>query len=104
MKFGLPESTVALLHEYFTGIIEIEKVVVYGSRAKGNYEKGSDIDLAVFSRSNVDLTGRLLTELDELQTPYFFNVTDYKSLKHKGLIEHIDRVGIVLYQNSNPNK
>ncbi|GAX60314.1 DNA polymerase, beta-like region [Candidatus Scalindua japonica] len=96
--FGLPKSTIDLLRDYFLKIPEIEKVVIYGSRAKGNYEKGSDIDFAFFSRSEEDLTGKLLMELDELPTPYLFNVTNYYKLKHLELKEHIDRVGIVFYE------
>ena len=101
MMFGLPEETEQLIKSYFSNISEISKVVIYGSRAKGDYEKGSDIDLAFFSTSKNDLSGRLKTDLEELPTPYFFDVTDYNRLKHKELKEHIDRVGKVFYQNNN---
>ncbi len=66
--FGLPQVTIDLLRDYFSHITEINKVVIYGSRAKEEYEKGSDIDFAFFSHSEEDLTGRLLMELDELPT------------------------------------
>ncbi len=98
--FGLPQATIDLLRDYFSHIPEIEKVVIYGSRAKGEYEKGSDIDFAFFSLSEEDLTGQLLMELDELPTPYLFNVTNYYKLKHQELKEHIDRVGIVFYETA----
>lgn len=96
--FGLPQKTIDLLREYFARIPEIEKVVIYGSRAMGNYERGSDIDFAFFSSAPTDLTGTLLTELNELPTPYFFDVTNYQRLQHPELKEHIDQVGIVFYQ------
>ncbi len=96
--FGLPQVTIDLLRDYFSHVPEIKKVVIYGSRAKGGYEKGSDIDFAFFSHSEEDLTGRLLMELDELPTPYLFNATNYYKLKHRELKEHIDRVGIVFYE------
>ncbi len=96
--FGLPQATIDLLQNYFSHIPEIERVVIYGSRAKETYEKGSDIDFAFFSQSEKDLTGKLLVELDELPTPYLFNVTNYYKLKHQKLKEHIDRVGIVFYE------
>ncbi len=98
--FGLPQTTIDLLRDYFSHIPEIEKVVIYGSRAKETYEKGSDIDFAFFSLSEEDLTGQLLMELDELPTPYLFNVTNYYKLKHQELKEHIDRVGIVFYETA----
>ena len=96
--FGLPKDTIDLLRNYFSHIPEIDKVVIYGSRAKETYEKGSDIDFAFFGHSEEDITGQLLMELDELSTPYLFNVTNYSKLKHQELKEHIDRVGIVFYE------
>lgn len=96
--FGLPQVTIDLLRDYFSHIPKIEKVVIYGSRAKGKFENGSDIDFAFFSHSEEDLTGQLLLELDELPTPYLFTVTNYYKLKHQELKEHIDRVGIVFYE------
>ena len=53
--FGLPQATIDLLRDYFSHIPEIEKVVIYGSRAKGKFEKGSDIDFAFFSSCNSSL-------------------------------------------------
>ncbi len=44
--FGLPQATIDLLRDYFLHIPKIEKVVIYGSRAKGKFEQGSDIDFA----------------------------------------------------------
>ncbi len=99
--FGLPQRTIDILRDYFAKIPEIETVMIYGSRAKGNFEKGSDIDFAFFSRCEKDLTGKLLTELDELPTPYFFDVTNYYKLEHRGLKEHIDRAGINFYMSKN---
>jgi predicted nucleotidyltransferase len=96
--FGLPQVTIDLLRDYFLHIPKIEKIVIYGSRAKGKFEQGSDIDFAFFSSSEEDLTGQLLMELDELPTPYLFSVTNYYKLKHEELREHIDRVGIVFYE------
>ena len=100
IDFGLPEATLKLIRDYFSNIPEIEKVKIYGSRAKGNYERGSDIDLAFYSHAEEDLTGQLLTELDELPTPYLFDVTNYYKLDHPQLKDHIDRVGIVFYVKS----
>ncbi len=98
--FGLPQKTIDLIKEYFKNIPEIESVKVYGSRAKGTYETGSDIDFAFFSHSQKDLSRKLLTELDELPTPYLFNVTDYYKLDHQELKNHIDRVGMIFYEKS----
>ncbi|MCW0484384.1 nucleotidyltransferase domain-containing protein [Gaoshiqia sediminis] len=47
MKFGLSETTISLLCSVFENYPEIEEVIIYGSRAKGNYREGSDIDITL---------------------------------------------------------
>ena len=101
MAFGLSKETIDLLCTIFTRYPEIEEVKVYGSRAMDNYEKGSDIDLAFFTHSGNELTGHLLTELDELPTPYLFDVTDYYRIISLSLKEHIDRAGKIIYKADN---
>ncbi len=97
MDFGLPEKTIKLLREFFSRYPEIEEVKIYGSRALGTYERGSDIDFAIYSKENI--SAELLTELDELPTPYLFDVTDYNSLKHQKLKDHIDKYAKNFYKN-----
>jgi predicted nucleotidyltransferase len=92
---GLSSETLAAINNCLQQYPEIVWVKIYGSRAKGNYERGSDIDLA-FS-SPTDCSADLLEALDNLPTPYLFDVTHYESLKHEGLKEHIDRVGVEIY-------
>lgn len=94
--FGLSAQTQAAITACLRQFQEIEWAKIYGSRAKGNHERGSDIDLA-FS-SPTDCSADLLEALDELPTPYLFDVTHYETLRHEGLKAHIDRVGVVLYQ------
>ncbi len=101
LKFGLSDRTVKELIEYFESKPEIEKVLIYGSRAKGNYKNGSDIDFAVWideksGKSAYDL--RIEAELDELETPYMFDVTDYNHLSHEGMKASIDRDGKMFYE------
>lgn len=93
--FGLSSKTLAAINACLQQYPEIVWAKIYGSRAKGNYERGSDIDLA-FS-CPADCSAGLLEALDSLPTPYLFDVTYYESLKHEGLKEHIDRVGVEIY-------
>jgi predicted nucleotidyltransferase len=94
--FGLNEQALTLIIDCVRNFPEIHWVKVYGSRAKGDFQRGSDIDLA-FS-SPVDYSAELHEALDELSTPYLFDVTHYESLRHEGLKEHIERVGVVFYE------
>lgn len=94
--FGLSTETMASINACLLQFPEIVWAKIYGSRAKGNYQRGSDIDLAFSSLT--DCSAELLAALDSLPTPYMFDVTHYDSLNHDGLKAHIDRVGVVIYQ------
>lgn len=93
--FGLSPETLAAINACLEQYPEIAWVKIYGSRAKGTHERGSDIDLAFGSPT--DCSADLLEALDNLPTPYLFDVTHYDSLKHQGMKEHIDRVGVEIY-------
>ena len=92
-RHGLPAHTVnairQCLREQFP---QLHWVKLYGSRAMGRHWRGSDIDLAFSADENC--SAALHEALDELPTPYLFDVTHWESLHHSGLREHIQRVGI----------
>jgi type I restriction enzyme R subunit len=94
--FGLSAEVLAAIQRCLRRHPDIAWAKIYGSRAKGNYRPGSDIDLA-FS-SNTDYAAQLLAELDELPTPYLFDVTHYESVENAALKEHVDRVGVEIYR------
>ena len=96
-NFGLPERTIEEITAYFKTKPEIELVKIFGSRAKGTYRTGSDIDFAVWTDKQ-DSFLRIAGELDDLPTPYKFDVIDYKNLSHEGMKNSIDRDGIVFYK------
>jgi len=99
MKFGLPDSTIENIQKVFENNSKIDEVIVFGSRAKGNYKEGSDIDLAVKGRK-IDFKDilRLSGQLDDLNLPYKIDLLDYAAINDKEVVEHIDRVGIVFYE------
>ena len=71
MRFGLTENTIEQISSVFIKHHEIEQVIIYGSRAKGNYKTGSDIDLTICSTEvNQRLLLQIMTELDDLLLPY----------------------------------
>ena len=99
MKFGLKDETILKIQSAFVKFPEIEKVVIYGSRAKGNYRNGSDIDITLFGKElNHQILLRLMNEIDELNTPYMFDISIYDTLSSETLKEHINRVGLVFYE------
>ncbi len=96
--FGLPENVLQLLHNYFATHPQIIRVLIYGSRAMNRATPGSDVDLAIVTNSGDDISGKVQADLENLPTPYLFDVVDYQRITHQPLREHINRVGQILYQ------
>lgn len=102
MTFGLPENTINKINFVFVKYPEIEEVIIYGSRAKGEFREGSDIDITLKGET---LNERILTnvtiDLDELNTPYLFDISLLNTLKSTSLVDHINRIGKTLYKKEN---
>jgi len=97
LRFGLKESIIQNIKDVFSRYSEIEKAVIYGSRAKGNYRKGSDIDITLFGDLTYAQLNRIATQLDNLSLPYTIDLSLYNHIDTPDLIEHIHRVGHVFY-------
>jgi predicted nucleotidyltransferase len=99
MPYGLQGRDMLHILESARSFPEISQLVLFGSRAKGNYKTASDVDLAIKGPSvSYDTAVKLADVLNEEKPlPYFFDVIHYESITEPRLIEHIDRVGVVLY-------
>ena len=99
MQYGLPDKTLNTLNSIFCNYPGIQQVVLYGSRAKGNYRNGSDIDLSLKTGENFTFSDLLhiAGDFDDSDMPYFVDVLIYEKLTNPDLKAHIDRVGKVLY-------
>jgi predicted nucleotidyltransferase len=97
-RFGLTEATIAKIAGVLAGHPQVEQAVLYGSRAKGNYKNGSDIDLTLMGQGlQTDHLLKIMGELDDLLLPYMIDLSLFHQLTHPELINHIRRVGIVFY-------
>ncbi|HOI24796.1 MAG TPA: nucleotidyltransferase domain-containing protein [Caldisericia bacterium] len=98
MKFGLSNKTIQAITDVFRQYPKIKKVILYGSRAKGTHKHSSDIDLTIISNSlEFNEFQQLQIALDDLMLPYIIDLSMYKDISHKELIDHIQRVGVVFY-------
>jgi uncharacterized protein len=99
IKLGLLESDLNKIISILREENKIEIALIFGSRAKGNFKKGSDIDLALFGNSiDFEIVNKISYLLnEETNMPYKFDVLNYNALSEKELINHIDRVGIEIY-------
>lgn len=94
MKFGLSKHDLDLIQKVLKHFPEVKGCVFFGSRVRGDYEKGSDIDIALKGNVNLDRVSRIKKELDHLPLPYFFDVVDYEHLDNDDLRKAIEREGI----------
>ncbi len=96
--FGLPDEAIRKTKEVFSKFPEIEKVIIYGSRAKGNSKPGSDIDFTLVGNNiNTDMLLEINRQIDDLLLPYTVDLSIFHHIKNNDLIEHIERVGQVFY-------
>src|SRR5436190_1750124 len=93
--FGISDKSYDLIVNSFSKFPEVEAVIVFGSRAKGNFKTGSDIDLAIKGEQCTQQTAFHLSAFlnEELPVPYHIDIVYYNDLDNKELKEHIDRVG-----------
>lgn len=97
--YGLSEDTLLKIQQTLAQFPQVEQALLYGSRAKGNFKPGSDIDLSLKgAQLNMGLLGSIEQSLDDLLLPYQIDLSLYAQLNHAELTEHIDRVGQVIYQ------
>lgn len=98
--FGLYPNSYKEILSIFQNHENIEKVIIYGSRAKGNYKEGSDIDFTIIGDLNYDEIIKLKHEFEDSNIPYLIDISIYNDLESKSLIEHIQRVGKTFYERN----
>ncbi len=104
-NFGITEKTYQILRDTFSEYPEVQQVIIFGSRAKGNFQTGSDIDFAIKGEQcSEKLALNISSFLNEcLPLPYHFDVLNYKSLNHRQLKNHINTHGKIFYESAVTN-
>lgn len=91
---GLKEELIAEIVEYAKKH-KVEKLFLFGSRARGDYKERSDIDLAFYGGNE----NRFPLDLEEeTQTLLFYDVVNLKGIVSKELMDSINRDGVLLYE------
>ena len=94
MNFGLPSQTLKAIQTVFDQWQDLEKVVIYGSRAQGNHRPNSDIDLCLYGPSlTLKSKYRIEEMLDDLMLPYKIDLSIHHDIENSELLTQIDRVG-----------
>jgi predicted nucleotidyltransferase len=101
MEYGIDDKYMKELRDILASVPEIEEAVLYGSRARGDYKRGSDIDLTLkgekLGREQLVL---LRDKLYLSRLPYFVDTNIFSQLKSQPFINNILRDGIVIYRRS----
>jgi len=103
MKYGLPDNTIQKFESIFRKYPGIKEAIIYGSKAKGKFNSGSDIDMSLKTDGTLtqaDILG-VTGDFNDPDIPYFVDVSIYDRLLDPELKAHIDRVGKVLYRSDN---
>jgi predicted nucleotidyltransferase len=99
MKFGLPLAVIEQIQAVFTNYPVIDRVIIYGSRVKGTYKTGSDIDLSMFGNTiSSEIHTEIQSDLEDLPIPYMIDLSIFEQIHNEKLKEHIMRVGQVFYE------
>ncbi len=99
----IDDALLSKMHDVFTKFTCIKKVILFGSRAKGTHRENSDIDIAIVGCTDFLFCEKIADCLSVLPTLLRFDVVNYDEIKNIQLKEHIDRVGVVLYERDKNN-
>jgi len=101
MAYGLTKKTIQKINRIFSDHSNIDEAILYGSRAKGNYTAGSDIDITLKGEElDLEQLNKINIDLDDLLLPYTFDLSILHQIANPDLIEHIERVGKVFYNRT----
>ena len=98
--FGLIDTDLNNIRAVISKHSDVETAFIFGSRAKGNYRNGSDVDIALKGTSlNYKTIVEISSELnEETLMPYHFDILNYHTINNDDLINHINRVGVSFYE------
>lgn len=101
MRFGLKNSNLKQIISVFSSVPQVEEAIIYGSRAKGNHKPASDIDITLKGdKLTLKDLNIISMALDDIPLPYTFDLSIYKQIDNPDLLEHINRVGKLLYSRA----
>lgn len=100
-EIGLEKNIINEMGKIFFEMHDVSEVVIFGSRAKRINHEGSDIDLVVKGKDvNLDTILNLMRKIDSLGLLYKIDIQNYNSIINPDLINHIDRVGKILWRRN----
>lgn len=100
MKYGLSQSAIQKIKGVLSRYPSVQRATLYGSRAKGNYKNGSDIDLTLHGQGlSLDTVYKILNDLDDLLLPYTIDLSIFEDIRDPDVVAHIRRAGMIFYES-----
>lgn len=98
-QFGIDKSIIEDIVNIIKKYKEITRAVIFGSRARGDYKKASDIDIALFGDNLTNtINTKIFFEIDELYMPYKVDLINFNTLgKENRIRENILKEGVEIY-------
>ena len=100
MQYGLSVQTLKKIRNVLVKYPQVEEAVLYGSRARGDYKNGSDIDLTLRGGDTLTHTilSRIANDLDDQLLPYTIDLSIFENIRNPEMVEQIKRVGVAFYK------
>ena len=99
MKYGLSNRTLQKIQSVLSHYPQVERAILYGSRATETYRNGSDIDLTLYGDALThNILSRIDTELDDLLLPYTIDLSIFHQIDNPVMVEQIQRIGVNFYE------
>ncbi len=98
--YGLTDEELSMIQNAIASFAEIEVAKIFGSRVRGDYNRASDVDIAIVGKN---ITSDIVTSLhfmleEELPIPYYFDVLNYDSITNIKFRQEIDATAAELYR------
>lgn len=105
MKYGLTSDDIWDIQEVLVNFPQVEKAILFGSRAKGNFRPNSDIDLCLVGQDlDLGLQFEIENALDDLLLPYKIDLSILHHIDNPKLVEHIERAGVQFFASAHANR
>ena len=102
MNNGLSNKQMKEIKDILQQYQEVDKAVLFGSRAMGNYKKASDVDIAIMGKNaNFSLAAKIKSHIeDDTYLPYFFDIISYNTIQSEELKQHIKIYGKTIWDKN----
>ena len=101
-NYGLNKEVFYKIIDIFKDYMKyIDKAILFGSRARGDYKPGSDVDIAISFRQNNDIVYEIRDKILEQNIIYTFDIIDYDSTSNEKLKKYIDKDGKIIFSTNN---